>query len=237
MIRSLNAVAVYSVTAFCLYRNKKGEVFLDSYQTILKAADAQFIERRSRFIGYAKPVSTEADAIDFVNSIRKKHPDATHNVYAYVLREENKSRYSDDGEPQGTAGMPVLEVIRRSGLTDCAVVATRYFGGVLLGAGGLVRAYTHTAKIAVAAATPVKMSRCYECSCRCDYSAYSSVQAILSANSAFITNTEYTDEVRVFFNIESTLFERLKLDMTEKTAGRVDVSIGGEKFLPHEIEI
>ena len=94
-------------------------------------------------------MQTEEQALDFIARIGKKHPDATHNVYAYILREQNKTRYSDDGEPQGTAGLPVLQVLKNEQLTDVAVVATRYFGGVLLGGGGLVRAYTHTAKIAV----------------------------------------------------------------------------------------
>lgn len=208
----------------------------DSYFTVKKDASAQFIERKSRFIGYIRPVQTEQAAIDFINEIRKKHPDATHNVYAYVLREQNKQRYSDDGEPQGTAGMPVLEVIRREGLTDCAVVATRYFGGVLLGAGGLVRAYARTAKIAVCAGEPVRMSRCAVCETCCGYDAYSSVTALLTAANAELCGTEYTDTVSVSFYIESGAVDKLKRDFAETTAGKVDFVVKSEKFLPISIK-
>lgn len=124
-----------------------------SYRTITKEADAEFTERRSRFIGHAMPVSSEEDALAFVAMIKEQHGDATHNVWAYNLK-NGRQRYSDDGEPQGTAGPPVLEVLQKERLVDAAVVVTRYFGGVLLGAGGLVRAYSHGAKLALEAACP-----------------------------------------------------------------------------------
>ena len=103
------------------------------YKTISSQSSAEFIEKRSRFIGYIKPVTTKEQATDFINEIRSKHWDATHNVYAYVLRDGQTRRYSDVGEPQGTAGIPVLDVLLKEELTDCVVVATRYFGGILLG--------------------------------------------------------------------------------------------------------
>ena len=103
----------------------------------------EFVERKSRFIGHIAPVRDEAEALDFLSRIRAEHRDASHNVFAYILRENGVKRMSDDGEPQGTGGVPVLEVLEREGLTDVAVVVTRYFGGILLGAGGLVRAYSH----------------------------------------------------------------------------------------------
>ena len=130
---------------------------MSDYLTLRKESSDEFIEKRSRFIGYAKPVTTQEEAMDFINAIRAKHWDATHNVYAYVLRDGQSRRYSDDGEPSGTAGVPVLDVLLKENITDCVVVATRYFGGVLLGAGGLVRAYSHTSKIAVEAAGIMKM--------------------------------------------------------------------------------
>ena len=114
------------------------------YKTVRKNAQDQFVEKRSRFIGYACPVQTEQEALDFITSKKSEHWDASHNVYAYILR-DGTMRFSDDGEPQGTAGMPVLDVLRKSGVTDVVTVATRYFGGILLGGGGLVRAYSHTA--------------------------------------------------------------------------------------------
>lgn len=117
------------------------------YTTLAGYGEDEFVEKRSRFIGYAAPVSTEAEAVAFVNSIRERHREATHNVYAYILREGQIKRYSDDGEPQGTAGIPVLDVLQKAGIVDAVVVVTRYFGGTLLGAGGLVRAYTEGAAI------------------------------------------------------------------------------------------
>jgi uncharacterized YigZ family protein len=120
------------------------------YKTLMKRGADEFIVSKSRFIGYGAPASNEAEAISFLNEIRAKHREANHNVYAYILGTNmGVMRYSDDGEPSGTAAMPVLDVLRARGVTDCAVVVTRYFGGVLLGAGGLVRAYTQGASIAV----------------------------------------------------------------------------------------
>ena len=112
---------------------------MDGYRTIEAPARDEFIERRSRFIGHIAPVATDEEAVAFVNAIREQHREATHNVYAYVLRQDQLTRFSDDGEPQGTAGKPVLEVVLREGLVDVAVVVTRYFGGILLGAGAGLR--------------------------------------------------------------------------------------------------
>ena len=118
---------------------------MESYKTLGGFAAEEYVVKRSRFIGYAKPVKSEKDALDFIAEIQKKHWDATHNVYAYSLREGSIKRYSDDGEPQGTAGMPVLNVITQEGVTDCVVVVTRYFGGILLGViENLAKAYIST---------------------------------------------------------------------------------------------
>ena len=122
------------------------------YKTIARRCEARFIEKKSEFIGYLCPVQTEEQAVAFIEEIRAMHRKATHNCYAYILRENNAARHSDDGEPGGTAGVPIYEVLRKEGLTDVCCVVTRYFGGVLLGAGGLVRAYTKGAKDAVDAA-------------------------------------------------------------------------------------
>ena len=138
------------------------------YKTVELESSDEFIEQRSKFIGYVKPVQTEQQALDFINEKRQKHWDATHNVYAYVLREGNIQRYSDDGEPHGTAGVPTLDVIIKSGVTDVVVVVTRYFGGILLGAGGLVRAYTKGAKIALDAGNIITMESCYTAVLQCD---------------------------------------------------------------------
>ena len=123
---------------------------LKPYKTFMRRASDEFIVNKSRFIGYGCPCETEEEALAFLNEIRSKHRDATHNCYAYIIGANmGVMRYSDDGEPGGTAGMPIIEVMKARGVTNCAVVVTRYFGGVLLGAGGLVRAYSQGAAAAV----------------------------------------------------------------------------------------
>ena len=149
------------------------------YKTVLQEAQDDFVEKRSRFIGYARPVSTEAEALAFIAEKKSKHWDASHNVYAYILRDGGVMRYSDDGEPQGTAGIPVLDVLQKSGVTDVVVVATRYFGGILLGGGGLVRAYSHTASIALQAAGIVTMRECLMLEVLCDYGQYGRAAALV----------------------------------------------------------
>ena len=142
-----------------------------AYKTVAREAHAEFVEKKSRFIGHVKPVTTEEEAQAFVAALKKQYWDATHNVYAYVLR-SGARRFSDDGEPQGTAGMPTLDVLQKAGLTDCVVVVTRYFGGILLGAGGLVRAYSHGALLAAAAGEIVEMRPCTVVEAVCDYAQY-----------------------------------------------------------------
>lgn len=128
----------------------------ETYVTLKGYGEAKEEIQKSVFLGYASHVTTEKEAVDFINQIKKKHSDATHNVYAYMLKDGNITRYSDDGEPQGTAGLPVLDIIRKTGFIDAVIVVTRYFGGTLLGKGGLVRAYSGTAKLACEAAKIVE---------------------------------------------------------------------------------
>ena len=151
---------------------------MNEYKTVEIENCDEFVEKKSRFIGYVKPVRTQQEAVDFISSIKSKHWDATHNVYAYVLRENNIQRYSDDGEPSGTAGVPVLDVLKKEGLTDVCCVVTRYFGGILLGGGGLVRAYSHSAKIAVDAAGVAEMCSWSECKIQSDYTLFNSSNVI-----------------------------------------------------------
>ena len=174
----------------------------DDYKTVKKQAHDEFVEKRSRFIGYCTPVTTEEEATDFIAHIRAKHWDARHNVYAYSLREGNTKRYSDDGEPSGTAGMPVLDVIVKNGVTDVCVVVTRYFGGVLLGTGGLVRAYSQAAKIGLDAAEIVLMERCVRCSLRCSYNRYGKVAALIMQHASGLDETVYEADVVVKFHIK-----------------------------------
>lgn len=200
------------------------------YRTIETIAQDSFIERRSRFIGHAKPVQTEEEALAFIREIKAKHWDATHNVYAYVLREGRTARYSDDGEPQGTAGVPVLEVLQKPGITDAVLVVTRYFGGTLLGAGGLIRAYSHAASLAVQAAHIITMRECVLAHLLCDYSQYGRLQALVPECGGVLDHTEFTDFVRVSFHMEEPAFEALQPKLADATAGSVQAEIDGKNF-------
>ena len=202
---------------------------MQEYKTVEKEASDFFIEKKSKFIGYAKPVKTQEEAVEFISEIKSKHWDATHNVYAYVLRENNIQRYSDDGEPSGTAGVPVLDVMLKESLVDVCVVATRYFGGTLLGAGGLVRAYSHTSKIALEAAGIITMAQCSIMSAEVDYSFYDRLNILLSDFSAVILNTSFSDKVCVEFSVKENTVDSLNAKL-------IDVSNGKyiSKFLRNE---
>lgn len=173
-----------------------------AYSTIDGRATAEIEEKKSRFIASVAHVETEDEALAFLEEVRAANRMARHNVYAYVLRSADgtgsggeRVRYSDDGEPQKTAGLPTLEVIRHAGLTDIAVVVTRYFGGVLLGTGGLVRAYTQATLAGIAAATRVEVSRCVDLEIQLPYSAYEQVRRLLTDSGARIVDERFTDEV------------------------------------------
>ncbi len=202
------------------------------YFTIADHASDAFIERKSEFIGYIMPVSTDEDAHAFIDMIKKQHHDATHNVWAYILRGNGieQKRFSDDGEPQGTAGMPVLEVIAKEGLTDVCVVVTRYFGGILLGAGGLVRAYSHGAKIAVDAAKRVCMAQCFPAVVRLPYHLYGSYGYGLPGFRHEMISTEFTDAVEVKVLLHHTEVERYRKWIVELSGGTVEVQVGEMEF-------
>lgn len=193
---------------------------MQEYKTVEKEASDFFIEKKSKFIGYAKPVKTQEEAVDFISEIKSKHWDATHNVYAYVLRENNIQRYSDDGEPSGTAGVPVLDVMLKESLVDVCVVATRYFGGTLLGAGGLVRAYSHTSKIALEAAGIITMAQCSVMSAEVDYSFYDRLNILLSDFSAVILNTSFSDKVCVEFSVKENIVDLLNAKLIDVSNGK-----------------
>lgn len=168
---------------------------MKSYLTVKCRASAQFIEKKSEFIGYVCPVSSEDDARNFISEISKKHCDASHNVYAYILQGTEIARFSDDGEPQGTAGMPVLEVIKREGLCGVALVVTRYFGGILLGAGGLVRAYAKAAKAAIDAAGICEFSQFVEFQLTTEYSYYEKIKKELDARHIKLDSCDFGEKV------------------------------------------
>lgn len=203
---------------------------MKEYKTVEFESKDEFIEKKSRFIGYVKPVKTQEEATEFINAIKSKHWDATHNVSAYVLRDNNIQRSSDDGEPSGTAGVPTLDVLLKEGIVDTCVVVTRYFGGTLLGAGGLIRAYSHTSKIAVDAGHIITMAPCKVISVSVDYSFYDRLNILLSEFSANIENSEFTDSVTVIFSIRENTVSLLHDKLTQLSNGKYLLKEIGEKF-------
>lgn len=203
---------------------------MEEYKTIEHQADDFFIEKKSKFIGYAKPVKTQEEAVDFINSVKAKHWDATHNVYAYVLKDNNIQRYSDDGEPSGTAGIPVLDVLLKENLVDVCVVATRYFGGTLLGAGGLVRAYSHTSKIAVEAANIITMAQCSILSVDADYNFYDRILILLGEFSANIVDTQFTEKITVIFSVKENLRQELEEKLIDISNGKYSLKYIETRF-------
>ena len=200
------------------------------YTTLAGEGSDEFEERRSLFIGHAKHVTSEEEAQEFVKAKKKEYSDATHNCWAYLMKGGIVARYSDDGEPQGTAGVPMLETIRKSGLTDCVVVVTRYFGGILLGAGGLVRAYSHGAKIALDAAKIVTYEKYAELMLECSYSDYQKYSVILPTFNAIIDDTDFTDKVIISFAVKETVVGELEAKITEMSGGRDKLEKLGERF-------
>ena len=194
---------------------------MKDYITIEGEAQAEFVERKSKFIGYCRHVETETEALAFVEQLKKQNWDATHNVFAYSLREGQLKRCSDDGEPQGTAGVPVLDVLQKSGVVDVCMVVTRYFGGILLGAGGLVRAYSHGASIALEAAKKLHMTPCTRLSLDMDYGWYGKVSYILPQYNILVEESSFTDRVSMTLLIKSSRKEKFQADLVELTNGYV----------------
>lgn len=200
------------------------------YTTVKAVASFEYEDRKSVFIGMAAPVSTEKDALDFIEAVRKRYPDARHHVYAYVLRENSTARFSDDHEPQGTAGMPVLDVIRKNGCTDVVIVVTRYFGGTLLGTGGLVHAYTSSALGALLEAEIIKYDVYSEVEFSLSYSDHGKVISALSELGFREEDTDFAADVKIRGKIAKTSLENLQNQLTEITSGRCVLSVLGEKF-------
>lgn len=168
---------------------------MQDYRTIRGESQAELVEKHSRFIASAAFVESEEEALDFLARIRAANRTANHNVYAYVLREGNRLRYSDDGEPAKTAGLPVLEAIQHAGLVDCIVVVTRYFGGILLGTGGLVRAYTASASAVLENAQVVTVRSCVRLEVKVDYPLYERAMILLQEAGAHINEPEFAEAV------------------------------------------
>lgn len=183
--------------------------------TVKQDISAEFTEKKSLFIGHAFFVTEEKDALERVEEIKKKYADATHNVWAYSLRKFSAQRFSDDGEPQGTAGMPVLTAIKNNGVTDVCIAVTRYFGGILLGAGGLVRAYTKAAVLAIEAAgkTPVVLMSRFRLVC--GYDCYNSVCRIAETFGVNVEESVFLEKVTVTGTVEADRFDAFRTALIE----------------------
>ncbi len=200
------------------------------YTTLEQEGEAEFVEKKSVFISHAKPIQSEEDALAYIKRLKSQYSDARHNVWAYMMKGEIVARYSDDGEPQGTAGVPVLDTIRKSGVTDAVVVVTRYFGGILLGAGGLVRAYSHSAKLALEAAHIITYEQYDELELDCSYSDYQRYLAELPRFGAITDDTVFADRVTVRFSIKETLTDSLLLRVREMSGGKDAPRLIGKRF-------
>jgi len=200
---------------------------MKQYKLPLMAAEAEFTEKKSLFICSITPVSSESEARAFLESIRGKHRDANHNVYAYRVKENNVCRHSDDGEPSGTAGMPLLDTFLKQDIYDFCCVATRYFGGVLLGAGGLVRAYSRCGAVALEASGVGCKRELVLCTARLSYALYEVVKRLLSARGVDITNEDFGEDVTLSFSLPAEDLQALRKEITELTAGTVTVETEG----------
>lgn len=194
----------------------------------------EFTEKRSRFIGVVRYTPTEEEALAFIAEQNEKHKSAGHNVYAYSIRNNNIMRYSDNGEPQGTAGLPVLDVFRKEEVFDFCCVVTRYFGGILLGTGGLVRAYSHAAKIALDAAGIAVMRLWTDGKMTIPYNLFEIVQKALPDLGARITGTDYGAEVTLSFLVPTEQFDMLAAKVFDTTNGRVLTKRGEDRFMAVE---
>lgn len=194
------------------------------YKTIYDKASDSFIVDKSEFIGQICPVKTNEEAVAFIESVKAENRKARHNCYAYVLRDENITRYSDDGEPQGTAGPPILDVIVKNGLTDVCVVVTRYFGGILLGKGGLTRAYSQGAAIAVNAAKIMNMCEGYELTITVDYSLYDKINYVLPDFEIKLLDTDYSDVIKIKLLVREEMLSSLEEKLVDISNGKIDIA-------------
>lgn len=202
------------------------------YKTVLKEAVAEIEEKKSRFIASVKPVTCEEEAVEFINNLKSKYWDATHNVYAYYIGGENiVQRFSDDGEPSGTAGIPVLEAIKKMGLQDLVVVVTRYFGGTLLGAAGLVRAYGKSASAGIEAAGIITKRLCQLVNVIIDYSSLGKLQNKIMNLGYTIKNIEYAQDVEINILVPVEDVDMFLEAVNDITNGTVLTDVGEKEYV------
>ncbi|WAW15226.1 YigZ family protein [Peptostreptococcus equinus] len=205
---------------------------MEKYRTVHETGHDTYIIEKSEFIGHAKPVSTEDEAKEFIDQIKSQYKDATHNVWAYVIGQNmNIQRYSDDGEPQGTAGIPTLEIIKKENLCDVVVVVTRYFGGVKLGAGGLVRAYTKGAKIGLEAAKMVDKELFVQVDINIDYTLLGKFQNELTNKDYYVKQIVYEENVKIIVYCQLARLDELSSLLTEISNGKAIIKQKDEFYL------
>lgn len=203
---------------------------MESYLVPAGYGEAEYTEKKSRFIGRVWPVADEAEALEKLRQTREKHRDATHNVYAYILRTGGIMRYSDDGEPGGTSGQPTLNVFRLGGVFDVCCVVTRYFGGVLLGSGGLVRAYSNTARLALEQAGTARMAAWTCFRLECGYNLYERALHILDKSGCIVEDQSFGECVSVRFLVPDGGGERVAAALREMSGGTIACTALGEVF-------
>ncbi|NCB73584.1 MAG: YigZ family protein [Clostridia bacterium] len=202
-----------------------------SYLVPAGFGEAEFIEKHSRFIGRVWRTDTEEEALECLRQMREKHRDATHNVYAYIIRENNITRYSDDGEPSGTSGMPTLNVFSSEEIKNVCCVVTRYFGGTLLGTGGLARAYSKAAKLALDAAGVSRMAQWRSFSINCDYGFFEKAKRILEDVEAVTEETDFGAEVTLKALVREDRAEAFTEKLTDLSNGKAVFKDTGSQFL------
>lgn len=198
-----------------------GRVKMIRYRSVKKEASMEQIVEKSRFIAYVRPVETREEALEFFDEIRNLHKTATHNVPAYVIGEKSQLQWaSDDGEPQGTSGAPIVQMLVKEGLTNIAVIVTRYFGGIKLGTGGLVRAYTGSAKLAVDAAGICNVREMNTWTVKLDYSHLGKLQSLAESGPFILDNVIYEDKVTVDLSMEPEKLEEVMNIISNLTGGQ-----------------
>ncbi|HPZ00557.1 MAG TPA: YigZ family protein [Clostridiales bacterium] len=208
---------------------------MKSYLTVAGEGESLFEEKHSKFLTHVKPVRSAKEASAFIEAQKSRFWDAKHHVYAYRLQ-DGTQRFSDDGEPQGTAGMPTLDVLQKQNVTDLCLVTTRYFGGILLGAGGLVRAYSHSAALGLSAAGIVEMVPCTQALFFCDYSFYGRVPALIAKWNGTLSETDFTGKVKVSFQLPKQNVPGFTEEITALSAGRIQITETGTSYQAVPVE-
>lgn len=208
----------------------KGVFRLESFKTVKGEASSEFTEKRSKFICYAKHILSKDEAENYINSIKSRHWDAKHNVYAYRIRQPNFSKASDDGEPQGSAGVPLAFTLEKMGLQDIVIVITRYFGGILLGVGGLTRAYSYGARLSIETCGIVNMIWCTVVKIKVGYDVFEKIRSIIQRFHAKISNCTYTNYVEALIYIDEKEYLKLIEVINELSCGSAEMRVINNKF-------